>query len=248
MIDQSGRYDVQFESRALAVKSMKLDPDRTKEIQKYMRSMGFDRVPRDPAGRELLQKYLEAWVMPHASRSPKGGREWPAGREGWTVGILSSSNTRRMLNFLGSAFDYVHFITAAGGEGAVILWREPSGEYSEPEVWTGPFEDFLAVQESGDEEGPLAFLKWNETFENGFVWAITELGGFEAFGYYLDDDAARAIEMDPGILHQDAIDRILKGHMKEPSRPLMEERLANFPDEIQRAVRARLAESAAVLP
>lgn len=235
-IEQSGRFDIAFDSRDFAKRWMKLDEERTQELRRFMHLVGFDRVPDDPAGREMFFKYLESWVTPHPSRSPRGGVEWPKGREGWKLGILGASNTQRFMHFLGSPFDYVHFVTSPAGEGAVILWWEPARGIAEPEIWVGPFEDFVRAQqpESTDAE---TFLKMNDLFENGFLWAITELGGFEAFGHYLQKEVVDAIGIDPYILHQGAIDKIVAPR-KWP-RALMEERLTQYPEPIQRAVRTR---------
>lgn len=242
-IEQNGTFDVRFDSRALIPKWMVLEPERTKELRAFLRSLGF----KGPFERlvEVVQA-VETWVTPHPSFSPRRRLEWPPGRLGWSLGILGSESSRRARTpfFLGDDFWYVHFTTHEGREGAAVLWREAEGVHSEPEVWIGDFEGFLYSQEAEDLDDPNSFIRFNAFFQNGFMWALDRLGGFYVPGY-ITRGAAEAIGLDPWSLLPESIDKILRGWSPHPLPPdLAEMRLSRYPAPIQSAVRLRLAEEA----
>lgn len=243
-IDQDGTFDLKFDSRFVIGRWMSEEPRRTKELRGFLGALGFA-GPFDIEDMDGVNRLIEAWVTPHPGYSVRKRKpEWPAGREGWAVGILGSANTMRAMDFLGDAFQYVHFVSGDGREGAVILWQDDDGNYEDPRVYTGDFEGFLRSQEEGDLSSPAAFLRWNAVFQNGFMWALDRLGGFYSPGPYISPQAAEAIAMDPASLLPESIDKILHGHGPPIGREIEELRLASYPEPIREAVRARLKRGA----
>jgi hypothetical protein len=154
-----GGYSILYNSRAMIEDYMTLDEALTDEIQEDFENT-YDRGG-----------YIE-WM-----------KDW-LGKRGWRVSSLGADNTYNWDStyYWGEVFEYVHFETDDGNEGALIMWHlggDPRGGYAAPEVWMGGFEEFVGLQEEGDPSS-VDTLRWvDERFEGGIAWALRY---FEAEG------------------------------------------------------------------
>lgn len=152
-IYKDGELNVSIDSRKIAPEHLALDEGLTQEFRRFLEEEA-------PPGSWLDQR--EAWI-----KSKK-----------WRLGEFGSDNTYNLDNtyFWGDTFEYSHFITDEGEEGAILKWQEVGGGYSNSEVWMGDFSNFMNLQEEGDPGSPETFLSVNDLMEGGLVLALDELG------------------------------------------------------------------------
>jgi hypothetical protein len=149
---------------------------------------------------------------------------YPHGRAHWSTGDYESGNT---VNFgddcwLGDTFEFTHFVTP-NQEGVVIRWHlggDVRCNYSEPEVWIGDFEGFMAAQQDCEWLTEEGFLRWNEIFQGNFIWAIDQLGGFDG-SWELKEETYKAIELDPTIVIGPVANKILENKRAFPPEVVM---------------------------
>lgn len=215
---------------------MELDSRLTKDIQEFWE--GDEKEHYSSPYRERILRWLRGGIV--VAKHPEGPKEWrPIRKQPKIKAELTDSygygNTYNEDDsyYWGDVFEYAHFETEDGDEGAVILWQgggDPRGNYHAPMVYMGDFEDFF---DSLYEHSPWdveTFLKWNSTFENGFMWAWEKMGVFddpEGHIKRLDDkhglQVLDAIEKDPSILLPESVEKILL-------------KFDEFPSQIQKAV------------
>ena len=158
-IYEDGELNVWIESRKVVEEHLLLDRELTDEYRAFLEK-------EDPPG--SWSDHRQAWI-----KSKK-----------WRIGEYGSDNTYNWDNFYfwGSTFEFTHFITKDGYEGAIIQWHlggDARGGYTAGEVWMGSFSDFIMMQEEGDPKSPEAFLSVNDQLEGGLVWALAELGALD---------------------------------------------------------------------
>lgn len=212
-----GRFNLRFLSDLVIPQFMTRDEELTQEIRAGLQ--GVDEPNR--------LEWLRLWAEPHPTRSWKKGTvitEAPR-RQGMPkrIGALGVDDTDNWdpYTYRGTSFKYAHFTNDL--KGAVILWSLGDGKYSEPEVWIGDFEEFMAFQTVDPPDDPEWWLHYNQEFDDGIVWAATQLGAFDRPGL-LADWPLEAVCSDPQALLRESIDRMLP-------------RLAEYPECLQDAVR-----------
>lgn len=207
----------------------------TKDIQEWWEEQ--DDKHADTNYRSRILGWLKGGIG-HYSH-PEGPKEWrPTRKQPKIKAKLSQygyGNTYNEDNsyYLGDVFEFAHFETDDGDEGAVILWQgggDPRGGYHMPVVYIGNFEEFMDSQYEHSPWDYETFLSYNETFENGFMWAWHKLGVFddpEENIQDLSDEHVRqvldAIQKDPSILLPESVEKILL-------------KFDEFPQQIQKAV------------
>jgi hypothetical protein len=185
-IEKDGSWYPNYESRVVIHDFMRLDPDLTGDLRRYLKGC--------PRSRDAC---IKDWVL---GTPVKAIREWRPVRAGrpWDFDTLGQGTTRGHEEYVGDVLEYLHFVTDENKVGAVIRWPAVDAE---PEVWMGDFDGFITHQEFPEPE-PEDFLRFNEMFENGIIWAYEQLGLFDfdkASGLpYL---AVQAIRRDPDILY-----------------------------------------------
>ncbi len=230
-------WSVTVDAKAEIRNYMSLDESLTNDIQAFWEE--DKELHYSSSFRDRIMRWLRGGVE---RKTRKGPKEWSPRKKGRErVGKLTSEygygNTYNEDSSYwrgGEVFEYAHIETEDGEEGAVILWSRsgsPMGSYSLPEVWLGGFSEAMSMLEEGDPHSYETFLRWNENFENGFMWAWEKLGVFEDWDEHvtrLQDNQVRgvlkAIEKDPSILLPESVEKIL-------------ENFEDFPKEIQKAVR-----------
>ena len=160
-IHEDGELNVWIDSRKIAPEHLSLDTELTHEYRRFV-----DEKEAELSGSWLEQR--EAWIK----------------AKKWRLGEYGSDNTNSLDNFYfwGSTFEFTHFITREGDEGAIIMWEGGDGHrrgYYAPEVWMGDFSGFMSAQEEGDPSSPETFLNVNYQMEGGLLWALAELGALD---------------------------------------------------------------------
>jgi hypothetical protein len=220
----NGEYYIVIDSKSFARQFMEKDEALTREIQDYF----LEYARRNPPGYTPDSiTYLEHWIRPHAAWVFGKEPVVPGGRREWEFGEYESGNTANWAEdiWLGDVYSFIHFRTP-DVDGAIIRWHRGGdirGNYSDPEVWFGDFHAFMSNQEDEDWWTPAGFLKWNDFFENGFMWALDRLGSFDG-DITLEKTVYKAIEEDPSVAAP-PIDRKILENEKA------------FPPEVVRAVR-----------
>lgn len=155
-IYEDGELNVSIDSEKIAPEHLSFDATLTEEFRRFLDE-------KEPPGSWSEQR--EAWI-----KSKK-----------WRLGEFLSDNTYNWDNayFWGDTFEYTHFITREGEEGAIVKWQQTGGGYSPSEVWMGDFPGFISTQEESDPSSPETFLSVNHLLEGGLVWALAELGALE---------------------------------------------------------------------
>lgn len=223
---------VLFDSEVSIKNYMSEDPARTRSIQQYFEENRHG----------SFQERIEDWLKGVEKELPREGpKEWRPKRgrigriiedEGYSYGNTYNDDSSY---WWGSVFEYAHVGFEDGDVGAVIVWHrggDPRGNYHLPVVYLGRFDEFMDAQREGDPHSPDAFLRWNEFFENGFMWAWERMGvfgepeetleGWETDKRFLQ--VSKAIRQDPSILLPESVEKII-------------EKFDEFPEDIQKAVR-----------
>lgn len=216
---------------------MDLDPKMTNEIHEWWEEdlgKNYGQTYKD-----RVLRYLQGGVR-EQRRLPVGPKEWSPGKKRIkikaeltdTYGYGNTYN-EDPAHWWGDVFEFGHFTTAEGDEGAVILWQgggDPRGNYHTPQVYLGQFEDFMDSQYEHSPWDVETFLRYNGAFENGFMWAWEKMGVFDGPEEKIADlndrhvkQALGAIQKDPSILLPESVQKII-------------EKFDEFPSQIQKAV------------
>jgi 8-oxo-dGTP pyrophosphatase MutT (NUDIX family) len=213
----NGTFNLGFFSRGMIEQYMTRDVAMTAQVRAKLQEVGA----------EDWLEWLRLWIEPHPSRTWRGGKivtEQPK-RKGMPrrVGALGVDDTTNWdpRTYRGSSFRYVHF--TGDREGAIIMWYVGAERYSEPEVWIGPFDDFMADQTVDPPDDPEMWTHYNQEFDDGIIWAATLLGAFDHPGM-LAEWPLEAVCSDPQVLIRESIDRMLP-------------RLGEYPECLREAVR-----------
>jgi hypothetical protein len=201
---------------------MDLDEKLTKDIQEFWeldQEKNYGKTYRD-----RIERWLGGGV--HSPSQRVGPKEWRPGKRTPKIQAKLANygygNTYNEDNsyFWGDVFEFGHFKTDDGDEGAVILWQgggDPRGNYHLPMVYVGNFEGFMDSQYEHDPWDPDVFLSYNHAFENGFLWSWHKLGVFDDPAEQIVDlkdrhvqQVLRAIEKDPSILLPESVEKILQ--------------------------------------
>lgn len=227
-------WSVLIDSRSQIEHYMQLDKVLTKDLDEWWDQK--DSEGADTAYKSRVLGWLKGGI--HQPQHPQGPKEWRPSRKVSKINAkldtYGYANTYNEDNtyWLGDQFEFAHFKTDDGDEGAVILWNTgggPMGRYSRAEVWMGDFEEFMDGQYDNDPHSIESFLRWNDLFENGFMWAWEKMGVFED-PEEIEDWSDRhviqvtgAIKKEPSILLPESVEKILL-------------KLDEFPAPIQSAV------------
>lgn len=234
-------WSVSINSKIAIDRYMKLNESLTRDIQDH-----FEEI-ESTSGPSTFQKRIMDWLehgLVAKALPREGPKEWrpsPKGRqkrlEPWKLSeTYGYGNTYNEDNayYWGDVFEFAHFETDEGEEGAVIMWQgggDPRGNYHEPQVYLGNFEEFMVSQYEHDPWSRETFSHWNDVFENGFMWAWEKMGVFDDPDEHIANLTDRhvkqvleAIEEDPSILLPESVEKILAN-------------FDEFPSQIQKAVR-----------
>jgi hypothetical protein len=228
-------WSISIDSMAAIKSHMTLDTRMTKDIQEFWEA------DKEKHYGSTYKDRIMRWLKGGIARSVRSGpKEWRPERKhhGITAKLTDTYGYANTYNedsayWWGDTFEFAHFETEDGDEGAVILWNRgggPMGSYFQPEVWMGDFEEFMSFQNEGDPWSVETFLGWNSTFENGFMWAWEKMGVFDDPDEHIEDLKDRhvkqvldAIEKEPSILLPESVEKILL-------------QFDEFPRQIQKAV------------
>lgn len=214
---------------------MELDSRLSKDIQEFWE--GDQEAHYSSPYRDRIMRWLRGGMV--VAQHPEGPKEWrPAKKQPKIKADLSNygyGNTYNEDNayYWGDVFEFAHFETDEGDEGAVILWQgggDPRGNYHMPQVYLGNFEEFMDSQYEHSPWDYETFLGYNQTFENGFMWAWEKMGVFDDPDEHIDDlsdkhvkQVLEGIQKDPSILLPESVEKILL-------------KFDEFPQQIQKAV------------
>lgn len=229
-------WSVSIDSRTQIEHYMKLDERLTKDLDEWWMEKEREHVPM------TYKSKILGWLKGGISKSdqPTGPKEWRPARKVSKIKakLTDSYGYQNTYNedstyWLGDQFEFAHFETDDGEEGAVILWNRgggPMGSYSQAEVWLGRFEEFMDAQYDHDPHSVESFINWNDLFENAFMWSWHKLGVFDDPDEHIEDLSDRhvkqvldAIEKEPSILLPESVEKILL-------------KFDEFPIQIQKAV------------
>lgn len=212
-----------------------------KEIRDFMHKDGrlttlirkaFDETYDGGGWGNWIARWIRGKVVPKEG-FPRDPKEWiPVGAKRFEplgrIGDLGSGNTYNEDNgyFWGDIYEYTHFVTEDGDEGAVIMWHgggDARANYSHPEVWMGRFQEWWDSQWEHDAGSSESFLHWNDRFDNMILWALDELGLFEGRPHEFNThwegrhmrraevptQVARALREKPDILYPSLVEKIM---------------------------------------
>lgn len=239
-------WSVAFNSKIDADNYMKLDQNLTRDIQDHFEEMQ-NRADGPTTFRDKIMNWLKHGIIgkPLPREGPKEWRPPSKVREKrpkpWKLSDSYGYGTTYNEDdsyYWGDVFEFAHFETDEGDEGAVIMWQgggDPRGNYGMPQVYLGNFEEFMGAQYENDPWSYEAFRQWNDSFENGFMWAWEKMGVFGDGGEQIEDlsdkrvkQVLEAIEKEPSILLPESVEKILRN-------------FDDFPKQIQRATQWLMA-------
>lgn len=222
---------------------MKKDGRLTQDIQEYFENFESKSKEEGPyTFKDKIMSWLKYGPVGEIFLPRTGPKEWRPPLKGrrkrtkpWKLDTYGYGNTYNedSAYYWGDVFEFAHFKTDEGDEGAVILWQgggDPRGNYHLPMVYMGDFEEFLDSQYEREPWSVETFLNWNSTFENGFMWAWEKIGVFDDPDEHIlryDDrhvkQVLKAIEKEPSILLPESVQKVLL-------------QFDEFPTQIQKAV------------
>lgn len=234
-IDRWGTVSIEINSRDNILSGMHKSEELTQSLREYR---GEDYADLDfitDDAKKWLKGDPAARKLPWGSGTPGVFDWWPAEGEPFgrqKIGKISHHRMGRPSemteDWIGSDFQYVHFELEDGGdEGLVIAWNEKHNPHSNletldnaPEVWLGDVDAFFSTNEERFEDFEN-YAGWNNGFENGFLWALDQMGAFDGAG--IPEWAVEVIKNDPDLLWPDLVDKLLP-------------RLRSLPEELEKAV------------
>lgn len=178
----------------------------TRSLLRYCKKSGCD--PSDS-----FYSIAEDWVKGTAVVDPPWGSNIP-GVMDWFPGVkeepkigkrgsYGEGQINKVLdNWIGTQFNFLHFVRPDEEEGFVINW----GGDSKVEVWLGDVEGFVSENEAPLQEWE-DYRSYNELFENGFLWALDHMGVFET--NKIPRWAVDIIDDDPDLLWAELVQKLL---------------------------------------
>lgn len=206
---QNGQIHLTIDSREDISHYLAKSPELKKSLYKY-----FQKADYHPGVSSFTGEVID-WVrgepltpskVPYYGSRP-GVLDWVPGMKQLPerigkIGEYVSGKIRTTFDhWIGTPFTYVHFTTDTD-DGLVILWE---GE-TKPEVYVGDVESFLHANQE-DFEDWERYSNWNETFENGFLWALDYMGVFESTAQVAW--AVDMIEHDPDLMWPELVEKLL---------------------------------------
>lgn len=236
-------WSISLNTKIMIDNHMTLDERLTKDIQEY-----WEAQESGGTFKEKILGWLKGGVVIERVPKRKGPKEWrprPSlepkikarikNTDGYGYGNTTNEDNAY---YWGDVFEFAHFETVDGDEGAVIIWHgggDPRGNYGMPMVYMGDFGEFMDSQYEHDPWSYETFLSWNSNFENGFMWSFEKLGVFDDWDEHIQDyddrhvkQVLKAIEKDPSILLPESVEKIIDD-------------FGAFPEQIQKATRWLMA-------
>jgi hypothetical protein len=206
-VDYHGGIDLEIDSEDIIGDYLKRSPALTRSIRKYL----------DISGARYFHDHVEDWVKgivpePSDELVREGVLDWepPKKPPVWKkLGKMAyhgkGKSTEISDSWVGSTFPYAHVIfTEIEGwpeDGLVVNFGD------KPEVWLGDVDAFLAANEENF-ESPEAYLDYNAHFENGFIWALNEMGAFDEGGS-IPDWVIDVLSVDPDLMTPEIVEKLL---------------------------------------
>lgn len=211
----NGQIHLEVDSKRNIGQYMSKSPELEKSIFKY-----FKRADYHPGVSSFISEVVD-WVKgePFTQSKEYGSRpgvlDWVPGMKQLPqrigrIGSFDSGKVKTAFDdWIGSPFSYVHFVNQAevfplaeADDGLVILW----GDKGKPEVYTGDVEGFMFANQESFSSWE-SYRDWNDTFENGFLWALDYMGVFEQHGQVAW--AVDMIENDPDLMWPELVQKLL---------------------------------------
>lgn len=205
-IYSSGSVDVEVDSEEIIGDYMKKSPRLTRSLREFL----------NISGARYFHDYVEDWLTgatpePSYPTEEPGVLDWEPAKKPriWKrLGKLAYHRRGKSSDlsddWIGSTFPYAHAIffdeTKWPQDGLVVNFGD------KPEVWLGDVDGFLLANEESF-ESPEAYLDWNARFENGWIWALNELGVFQKGD--VPDWAIDIITADPDVMTPEIVEDLL---------------------------------------
>jgi hypothetical protein len=202
-----GGFSISNDSKEDIKNYMQLDEGLTRNFQKFV-------TRYQESHTWSYEEMMLAWLRGENPSELRRERtlDWSPGEEQRYFFKLEELGTQNTQNFgerwTGDVFEFAHFKTPEGKEGAIIFWEGRSGLYEEPEVWLGDFDSFIDSEWQHGSQDWDEFRNYNDYFENGLLWAFDLMGAFEN-PEQLSDAAIYAIKDDPDILWEDIVRKLI---------------------------------------
>jgi hypothetical protein len=204
-IGSEGYLEVEVDSRDIARRTLSKDINLTRRFRKYYKATGessfvenaMDWVKGEPTGDPV-----PPWGI-----GPPGVLDWSPEHHPpkWPkIGKIASSGIGSDISgegWIGTRFSYVHFRMPDGDEGIVVDWTE-----GPPEVWTGDIDGFFSMNNE-DFSDWNTYENYNDTFENGLLWALDRMDLFESQG--IPEWAVKVIANNPELLWPEVVEKLL---------------------------------------
>jgi hypothetical protein len=205
-IYSSGSVDLEVDSEEIIGDYMKKSPRLTRSLREFL----------DISGARYFHDYVEDWLTgttpePSYPTEEPGVLDWEPTkkpREWKRLGKLAyhrkGKSTDLSDDWIGSTFPYAHAIffdeTKWPQDGLVVNFGD------KPEVWLGDVDGFLVANEESF-ESPESYLDYNARFENGWIWALNELGVFQNGN--VPDWAIDIITVDPDVMWPEIVEQLV---------------------------------------
>lgn len=234
-----GSLEVQIDSQELIGDYLKKSNALTRSLREYLR------ITQGTSFTEEVKHWL-AGNEPEPPDVPEvpGVLDWepPAKPRKWkrlgTLGDFGSGISGNVVTdyWIGSDFPFVHALFFEPNwpeEGIAVNWGGDAAK--EAEVWLGDVGDFLYANEARF-ESPEDYLDWNARFENGWIWALYEMGVFARGD--VPEWAVDVITADPDVMTREIVEQLVPqlASLKPELRTGVLQWLENRQEEHDRAV------------
>jgi len=168
---------------------------------------------------------VRLWLAGESAPVPEGVKEWRPPvikRPPWEIFEWGQGDSSGHEGWMGDPFWYTHFLADDGREGLVVRWRG-----RDLEVWIGDASYFLLRQLEQEPWEAGTIREYNETLENGILWALDHYGLFDKEPDKLKPGVLELLEHDPDLMWGELVEKLIP--------------VANtLPTELQQALRVWL--------
>lgn len=204
----NGRITLEVDSRENIGNHMSKSPELTRSLLKYFKRADFHSGVSSFVSEAVDWMKGEPFTDAPWGMDVRGVLDWAPGVENppQKIGKLgqygSGMMKQAMDDWIGTDFRFVHFVTPGEDHGLVIKWPDEE----KPAVFVGYIDGFVADNQE-DFDDWESYQGWNETFENGFLWALDYLKVFEQ--NKIPEWAVELIEHDPDLMWPDLVEKLL---------------------------------------